>query len=667
MTYLFKLFLISVSFLFLFNTSSIAVTKNWCVPSNEWFKRTHHQPLPSTSTGNFNVCPKKWKQVSFEIVKKHFSIGPGKSFLCGLLEGSDFSNERLKTYYELAVEIKLECKPSEIIENKKIAINEKKIQPNDFLNNLKKQKLLEEKIGDTWCFGSDTGYQEVSHPLPGTTSIFNPCPGKYLKKISFEKVITHFLSPNGKNHICNMIEGESVLNEQVSRYIYLSQYLNISCKAKNLIVKNQPKDENTINSEELKKEKQKRIELEKKLAALEKQSKTEVLIEDANSKRLAEEEKQKRKELEKKLAILSKKNNVNVEKLVEDNKAPVISAQSKQDGFYANISGTITDDVKLAEVLINNKLITPNNDGTFNTKLYVPRNGLEVKILAFDMKGNKASKTLKVERGAIEEASGPIFASLDPSAKKVKSNPNALALIVGIANYSKTNADAIYADKDAQQFYDYARMKLGIPAKNIKELVNNKADLGEIALAVQDWISRSTKQGETDIYIYFAGHGLASDDGKDMYLLPYDGRPRLLNKTALLRDELFADIKQANPRSVTVFLDTCYSGTTRGTDMLIASRPIAIRALEQSIPNNFTVFSAAAGDQTSKPLEEAKHGMFSYFLMKGMEGDADSNNDNKITARELHAYVEQNVVQQSSGSQTPELQGDKDRVLVQFN
>jgi uncharacterized caspase-like protein len=59
--------------------------------------------------------------------------------------------------------------------------------------------------------------------------------------------------------------------------------------------------------------------------------------------------------------------------------------------------------------------------------------------------------------------------------------------------------------------------------------------------------------------------------------------------------------------------------------------------------------------------------MFSYFLMKGMEGDADANNDNKITARELHAYVEQNVVQQSSGSQTPELHGDKDRVLVQFN
>ena len=49
-----------------------------------------------------------------------------------------------------------------------------------------------------------------------------------------------------------------------------------------------------------------------------------------------------------------------------------------------------------------------------------------------------------------------------------------------------------------------------------------------------------------------------------------------------------------------------------------------------------------------------------------MEGDADSNNDNKITSRELHEYVEQNIVQQSSGSQTPELQGDKDRVIVKF-
>ena len=52
--------------------------------------------------------------------------------------------------------------------------------------------------------------------------------------------------------------------------------------------------------------------------------------------------------------------------------------------------------------------------------------------------------------------------------------------------------------------------------------------------------------------------------------------------------------------------------------------------------------------------------------MKGMEGEADKNSDNKITAGELHSYVQQNVVQQSSRSQTPELQVDAERVLVRF-
>ena len=76
--------------------------------------------------------------------------------------------------------------------------------------------------------------------------------------------------------------------------------------------------------------------------------------------------------------------------------------------------------------------------------------------------------------------------------------------------------------------------------------------------------------------------------------------------------------------------------------------------------------SASASDETSMALEAAEHGMFSYFLMKGMEGDADANSDNQITAGELHAYVRKDVIQQSSGSQTPELQGDADRVLVRF-
>ena len=85
--------------------------------------------------------------------------------------------------------------------------------------------------------------------------------------------------------------------------------------------------------------------------------------------------------------------------------------------------------------------------------------------------------------------------------------------------------------------------------------MNDNADEVEILKAVKTWLGRTAKSGQSDIYIYFAGHGLASDDGEKMYLLPYDGAPELLDDTAILRNRLFNDIASANPRSVTVFLD----------------------------------------------------------------------------------------------------------------
>ena len=93
----------------------------------------------------------------------------------------------------------------------------------------------------------------------------------------------------------------------------------------------------------------------------------------------------------------------------------------------------------------------------------------------------------------------------------------------------------------------------------------------------------------------------------NMFLLPYDGDPELLEQSAIDRKQLFADIQ-----ALTVFLDSCYSGGTRAGGTLVANlRPIAIQMKEQDIPDGFTILSAAKGDQTSQSLEEAKHGLAS--------------------------------------------------------
>ena len=66
----------------------------------------------------------------------------------------------------------------------------------------------------------------------------------------------------------------------------------------------------------------------------------------------------------------------------------------------------------------------------------------------------------------------------------------------------------------------------------------------------------------------------------------------------------------------------------------------------------------------AKILKEAEHGLFSYYLMKGLEGLADSNNDQQITNGELHAFIKQKVSRQAN--QTPQLSGNPDQVLVQW-
>lgn len=287
------------------------------------------------------------------------------------------------------------------------------------------------------------------------------------------------------------------------------------------------------------------------------------------------------------------------------------------------------------------------------------------KITAYDLKGLSTTETIRLEREVTTQVAKISFDRLNPTTRHVEANNDAVALIVGVAEYEKT-AGAEFADKDAQVFYDYANLKLGIPRERIQTLINDKADEVGLLSGINKWLKRSVRQGESDVYILFAGHSLASDDGDTAYLIPYDGAPDFLERTAISRDEVFREVASVNPRSVTVFLDTCYSGDTRGETRLIAGRPLSIKLQEQSLPKGFTVLTAAGGDQIAKPLKEAQHGLFSYFLMKGMEGGADTNSDNQITARELHTYVRENVVQQSGGSQVPELQGNGEKVLVMF-
>ena len=335
------------------------------------------------------------------------------------------------------------------------------------------------------------------------------------------------------------------------------------------------------------------------------------------------------------------------------------------------LSGQITDDSQISSVKIDNEPITLDSKGNFEMALYVPYDGLKLSVEAIDKFANKSSRIIVIDREEITQSENIVkLPSLNPTKVNARENNSAVALIVGITNY-KNIPLAIYADNDAKMFSDFAYRSLGVSRDKIKLLVNETANFVEIKKTIKRWLQNEIKSGETDVYLFFAGHGLVSDNQKDLYLLPYDGEPTLLDDTSIKRSELFSIISESNPKSVTAFFDTCYSGLTRENKMLIASaRPLKIVAEENTIPININLITAAANNEIANGLEAAEHGMFSYYLMEGLSGNADSDNDKNITLGELYSYLSDKVKDKSSKlgrQQNPQLSGDKDKVLVSLN
>ena len=356
-----------------------------------------------------------------------------------------------------------------------------------------------------------------------------------------------------------------------------------------------------------------------------------------------------------------KNQNVTVKK---DNEGPIITVNKTfeaNNDLTALVNGKITDESKIVSITIDGDEVALTNS-VFSKKLYVKPKGQNINIVAIDKHGNKTKKTVKLMRSTLV-AEENIFDFLDPRKIKSKTNDNAVALIIGVEEYENTFS-APFAANDALVFNDFARLSLGIPYNNIKLLTNDNAGRNDTIKALKSWLPKKIIENETELFIFYSGHGLASEDGSDLYLLPADGDPEILEDTTLLRNKIFEIITDLNPKTVTMFLDTCYSGATRSEELLVASRPIFIEAEEQNIPVNFNIFSAASGKQTAKVLKEAEHGLFSYFMMKGLEGEADINNDRIITNGELHAFINKNVSRQAN--QTPQLNGDPEQVLVQW-
>jgi hypothetical protein len=249
----------------------------------------------------------------------------------------------------------------------------------------------------------------------------------------------------------------------------------------------------------------------------------------------------------------------------------------------------------------------------------------------------------------------------------LKKENDAVAIIIGIQNYKRLGK-ADFANKDAQKFYEYAYRALGIPKDRIKILTDTDADQAAVLKSFRNWLPLYVNKNETEVFVFYSGHGLPSPDGKSLYFLPYGVDQDLLDETAVDQRKIVAAIQATQPKSVTMFIDSCYSGLSKTGDTLLSgAKPVSLKNSDIDYPTEFTVMTASSPDQISSSSTDLQHGIFSFYLMKGMEGDADFDKDKKITVGEMQKFLLDNVQRQAMSlnrKQIPQVVGDTNRVLV---
>lgn len=236
------------------------------------------------------------------------------------------------------------------------------------------------------------------------------------------------------------------------------------------------------------------------------------------------------------------------------------------------------------------------------------------------------------------------------------------AIIVGVSDYANDkNPDLDFADDDAEYFSQMLREQTEWPVapEDIVLLTNQDATYGRF-IAELDNLTESVSRGDR-VIIFFAGHGdveFASDIPTG-YLLFHDAPARTYAAGGACEvrtlDKAINKLIQEKEAQVILIADACRSGSLAG------GRPgaTATASVLESLFGNTVKILSCEPDQLSleaSTLGEG-HGLFSYYLVQGMRGAANTNNDLYVSLLELERYLQDQVMAASDERQTPSISG----------
>ena len=225
-------------------------------------------------------------------------------------------------------------------------------------------------------------------------------------------------------------------------------------------------------------------------------------------------------------------------------------------------------------------------------------------------------------------------------------NPKGVAVIVGNRHYQDGIPEVPYAHRDAAAFKEYLTGVRGFDPDNIIEL--SDATQGQMT---KTFGSASSHEGQlfyflpdrlggaSEVVVFYSGHGVPGTDGQ-AYLATADADLGTAHLTAYPLRQLYANLGKLPAKSVTVFVDACFSGVSQGGALPTSASPVyRTPELPVGVADDMTVLTAASGNELASWDEQAEHGMFTHHLLNALYGAGDDDADGRVTAREVARYL----------------------------
>lgn len=256
----------------------------------------------------------------------------------------------------------------------------------------------------------------------------------------------------------------------------------------------------------------------------------------------------------------------------------------------------------------------------------------------------KVFDTMKKELATYRPGSvaAPVAKLSGAASVAVPAVANRYAIVVGIEQYRERIPKADFAVQDAKDVAQFLTAQGGYREENVIVRLNEQATKSDMEKYFEAWLKNNV-DANSSLVIYFSGHGAPQAATGDAYLVPYDGDPAFIEQTGYPLKRLYDTLDKLPTRNVIVMLDSCFSGAGGRSVLAKGARPMVLTAEGIASSTKAVVLAATSGSHISLADQEKGHGLFTYYALQGMGGEADANGDGTIDVQELFEYLKPQV------------------------